>query len=259
MGRNRKAKRRKLASRPGGGREQSQLDPRLVAARVIGGAESLPDATWAVVVSPLLMKDGRELRWYPPQPVAFSLVEATRYRDRGVKERVAVMSQLTRREDGGWAPGNPRRTIDCLSDLQVAVLYAFTAIESLANHSIDQLDDEVTIDVEFKKGVVTQVPKADMVRRLNLDEKLSRVVPMLEDGANIKGTHAWERYRHLKDLRDDLLHVKERGYSPDPKEPTAYDRLLLGDGDECVSDAVAVVVGARPTFLPDFVLRVVNS
>lgn len=61
---------------------------------------------------------------------------------------------------------------------------------------------------------------------------------------------------HLKRLRDDLLHVKERGYSPDPEERTAYDRLMLGDGDDCVEDALAVVRAARPDFLPEHVLAV---
>jgi hypothetical protein len=146
-----------------------------------------------------------------------------------------------------------------VSDLHVAVTYAFTAIESLANHSIDQLGETATIDVEFRKGVVTSVPKDEMVRRLNLDEKLSRAVPLLDDGKNIKGTPSWERYLHLKLLRDGLAHVKERGYSPDPETPTAYDRLMLGGGDTCVEDALAVISGARPTFLPEFVLQAVAS
>jgi hypothetical protein len=199
------------------------------------------------------MTDGRELRWYAPQPVAFALLEAKRYRDRGVKAREAIVGALMVRQDGAWAPKDPSQAIDCISDLHIAVMYAFTAVESLANHSIDQLDDAASMEIEFRKGVVTSVSKSNMVRRLNLDEKLSLVVPLLPDGAQIKGTHAWERYLDLKKLRDGLVHVKERGYSPDPQEKTAYDRLMVGDGDDCVGDAVAVVVGARPAFLPDLV------
>jgi hypothetical protein len=227
-------------------------DPRLVATRVTTGG-------WVLSVSPARMKDGRELGWYPPQPVALGLLEAKRYRDRGVKEREAIMSELEPREDGrwGWPPAKAPQVIDFVSDLQVAVLYAFTAIESLANHSIDQLDDAATIEVTTAKGEARQLPKAEMVRRLSISEKLSRVVPMLDDGVNIKGTAPWERYRHLKQLRDELVHVKERGYSPNPEELTAYDRLLLGQGDGCVEDAIAVVVGARPSFLPDWVLKAV--
>ena len=34
-------------------------------------------------------------------------------------------------------PTNSSAALDCLSDLNGAVLHAFTAIESLANHTID--------------------------------------------------------------------------------------------------------------------------
>jgi hypothetical protein len=166
------------------------------------------------------------------------------------------VAKLSLRDDGrwGWPPKNATRVLDCVSDLVVAVLYAFAAVESLANHSIDQLDETGVINIEFKKSEPTHVLKADMVRRLNLEEKLTRAVPLLPDGANIKGTRPWERYLHLKRLRDELVHVKERGYSSDPDEPTAYDRLLLGHGDDCVEDALSVVAGARPTFLPGHVV-----
>src|SRR5947208_16646067 len=47
-------------------------DPRLVATRVTSGG-------WLLHISPATMRDGRQLRWYPPQPVAFALIEAKRY------------------------------------------------------------------------------------------------------------------------------------------------------------------------------------
>lgn len=92
-------------------------DPRLVATRVTTGG-------WVLSVSPARMEDGRELGWYPPQPVALGLLEAKRYRDRGVKEREAIMSELEPREDGrwGWPPAKAPQVIDFVSDLQVAVL-----------------------------------------------------------------------------------------------------------------------------------------
>lgn len=134
------------------------------------------------------------------------------------------------------------------------MLFAFTAIESLANHSIDQLDDSTTVTIERQgreEGI--EIAKPDLVRRMNIEEKLTRVVPMLPDGSEFKGTEPWQRFVHLKRLRDDLLHVKQRGYSPDPDERTAYDQLLLGAGDQCADDAFAVVNAARPRFLPEHV------
>lgn len=51
----------------------------------------------------------------------------------------------------------------------------------------------------------------------------------------------------------ELLHVKERGLDADPKKRTAYDRLLVGEADQCVEDAVAVVEGIWPGWLPPHV------
>ncbi len=98
-----------------------------------------------------------------------------------------------------------------------------------------------------------QVAKADLVIQLGIDDKLKRVVPLLDQGAAVAGTATWERYRVLKFLRDELLHVKQRGYDPDPRIRTAYDRLIVGEGDGCVEDARAVVEGVFPGFLPDHV------
>jgi hypothetical protein len=63
------------------------------------------------------------------------------------------------------------------------VLYAFTAVDSLASHSIDQLDDLAPIDVEFRSGEVTAVPKERRGQAFEHRREVSRVVPMLEDGA----------------------------------------------------------------------------
>jgi hypothetical protein len=95
--------------------------------------------------------------------------------------------------------------------------------------------------------------------RLGISEKLDRAVPLHEAGGSPKGSAAWEKYVHLKRLRDDLVHVKARGYSSDPHEPSAYSKLLLGAGDECVEGAVALVEAARPGFLDERAVAVLNS
>jgi hypothetical protein len=123
--------------------EPFTVDPRLVTTRVTSGG-------WLLHISPATMRDGRQLRWYPPQPVAFALIEAKRYRDRGVTERAAITGGLVHRDDDARAPEHVGRALDCVSDLRVAMTYAFTAIESLANHAIDQLADTATIEVEFR-------------------------------------------------------------------------------------------------------------
>lgn len=239
-------------------RPERQQDPRLVAtpAAAVDGQPVAPD-TWIVAVSPVRMDDGRMLNWHPPQSVAFNLVEAKRHCDRSVSRRRSILGNLHARANDSYGPSNSQALLDCVADLVAAVLFAFTAIESVANHSVDELPEDATVIVERGKRRV-EIAKPEMVRRLSVTEKLTLVVPMLPDGAAFKGTHPWERYVYLRGLRDDLVHVDQRGYSPDPDVRTAYDRVVLGDADSCADDALAIVLAARPTFLQDHVMRALS-
>lgn len=257
--RNRDKKPKQKAGRPSKERPERQQDPRLRAVMVgaIDG-QPLPPGHWAVAVEPVLMDDGRELQWLPPVPVAFSLVEAKRLSDRGVPRRKSVVGNLRRRDNGTYGPTNPQRALDVVADLWSAVLHSAAAIESIANESIDQLPDDAVVEIG-KKDRTEQITKPDMVRRLNLAEKLSKAIPMLDTGEQIKGTHAWEQYLRIVDIRDALVHVKDRGIDTDPEIRTAYDRLLLGEADTCAKDSFDVVQAARPGFLPGHVVTYLSS
>ena len=121
--------------------------------------------------------------------------------------------------------------IDCLSDLVGAVLHAFTAIESLANHSIDQLPDDATVDIE-RQGETVTVAKGDMVRRLSITESRG-------SGSSISSASA-----------TTSCTSRSAGTRPTP-DPSVYGKLLLGAGDDCVEEATSLVQAARPIFLPD--------
>ena len=198
------------------------------------------------------MKNGSVLMWHPPMPVAFNLIEADRHRARGVNARAKVMNSLQQRdEENTYGPSATARTvIDCIFDLQTAVLCSFLAIESLANHAIETLPTGTTLSYKNKT-----YDKGQMVRWLGTDDKLKRVFRLLDGGEQIAGTNTWGRYLALKDLRDELVHIKERGLRTDADDPSAYDRLMLGEADSCVEDAVAVVEGAWPGFLPPHVRK----
>lgn len=133
-----------------------------------------------------MLRDGRRLAWHPPQPVVFNLIEAKRHRDPGVRQRRAIFGNLIARSDGSHGPANSHAALDCLSDLVAGVLFAFTAVESLANHVIEMLPDDTVVTV--RKG--REVPWQDLVG-LGIDEKLKRVVPLLDEGATVAGTAAW--------------------------------------------------------------------
>jgi hypothetical protein len=260
VARRRRRRERRRALNPG-----RQQDARLVAARALAAnGVAYPAETWILAVSPVRMDDNRVLMWHPPQAVAFGLVDAKTYRDRGSKQRRSLMSQIRVRRDGNPGFPNPSAVIDCVRDLQSAVLYAFTAIESFANHVVDMLEDEAEADLKAgaeprmyeRKGEA--MPWSEVVR-LSMDEKLKKVLPMKKECAHVAGdAEVWGRYRALKFLRDELVHVKERGYDPDPNTRTAYDRLIMGEGDMCVEDARTLIDRCWPGWLPDRVAAVLD-
>lgn len=208
------------------------------------------EETWVYAISPARMSDGKILYWHPPMPIAFNLVEAERFRQSGVKARKKIMSALKPRpKDEAWAPtANSRTVIDCIFALQTAVLCSFLAIESLANHAIETMPAGTTIT---RKGKTYD--RGGMVRWFSTDDKYKRFLPMLDGGQRIAATTTWDRYLRLRDLRDELVHIKERGLRTAADDPSAYDRLMLGEADKCVDDAIAVIEGAWPGFLPSHV------
>jgi hypothetical protein len=170
-----------------------------VIATAIDG-EPLTGEHWVVGVSPARMADGRVMMWHPPHPIAFNLLEAQRFAERGARKRVNIVSKLARREGGTYGPANDHAALDCLCDLDVAVLFAYTAIESLANHAIDMLPDDATIKAKGKT-----LAKDDLIW-LATEEKLKRVLPELEHGQAIAGdAHLWRRFQRLRSLRHDLF------------------------------------------------------
>jgi hypothetical protein len=75
------------------------------------------------------------------------------------------------------------------------------------------------------------------------DEAYSRFGPekrtAYREGWRPIARHAalWRKFTELKELRDELVHLKERGYSPDPAAPSAYSRVMRGDATNAPDDA----------------------
>ncbi len=137
----------------------------------------------------------------PRQAVAFNLIEAKRFRDAGEAARRAALADLEPRgAEGEWQPADPSLVLNALSDLSAAVLFSFASIEALANHTIDQLHDDATY--EDSRGRTRT--KAEMVRRLSIEEKLRGAVLLLTKQPRLdKGREPWQSFARLKDMRDD--------------------------------------------------------
>ena len=90
-----------------------------------------------------------------------------------------------------------------------------------------------------------------MERGLNLAEKVTLVGPMLTGGRSIKGTKAWEAYRRVVSVRNELMHAKSEAQA-DPDDPGPFGLLMRGDGSRSPEDAAAVIHAVEPDWIPEY-------
>jgi hypothetical protein len=232
--------------------EQMRLDPRLRNDRVVHvpGQPRRRVGDELQVLSRVELPDGRIVWYAAPQIGAFNLVEAKRLRDDAERRRQAILESLeTRPTPGEYKPADAGEVLDVLSALAVAVTFAFMAVESLANEVIERLPE----DAKWTGRREEELDRAGMVRWLSITEKLQKVIPHLTDVKALpRGEPAWQRFKALKDLRDDLVHAKNRG-AHSPGDTPAYGRLLAGEAASCVEDAFAVCDSIAPGYFPGHV------
>jgi hypothetical protein len=178
-------------------------------------------------VQPVRTDAGEIVCFAAPFAWVLSLDLATTLLDRGERaRRRAWRGPLSAIDVPNLGPGkaaeDEKATNDALAYLSAAVFLAFAAIEAYANEKIEALD----AGAEVKAGR-NVVKRDDMARELSIEDKLKRAVP-LATGRHVAGDSAlWDKFTTLKALRDELVHLKERGYSP--------------DAESCVDDAVEVI------------------
>jgi hypothetical protein len=239
-------------------------DPRLHAIEIAQRFDSpwsnlsYPRGSWAVITSSVRLNDGRIVGFHSPQVVSFNLLESNRHLLRAERLRKAVLSQTKAASDGSTTPTNSKLLLDALASAANAVFLAFSAIEGIANESIDELPDEASITVE-RKGLHVVHDKESMIRWLSVSQKLDLVVPMVTGEPSIKGSHAWGDFVHLRRLRDALVHLRPPERPPDPDKPNAYGQLLRGDGSDCTIKALHVVDAARPGWVEQAVRKAVTE
>ncbi len=197
--------------------------------------------------------DGRLI--YLPATIAgrFNLLTARTLLERGEAARRAALAEVYATESGSLRLSQPTLMFDAYGDLIAAVLLAFAGIEAYANEAIERLPDEYVLRIT-RRGGEQEIEKNELARRLSISEKLDRVGPVVASRRSIRGTKRWDEFKRLKDLRDSLVHLKRRGYSPDPEEPSEFAQLARGNATESVATAARVIEAAEPGWIPSDVL-----
>jgi hypothetical protein len=250
--------RRRLQERGASSQAQHVPDPRIISAQLAadfaGPAGISHEAgAWMQVISPLRFGDGRTAMFPGALVTSLYLHQArTHALEAEAERRRWIASLVPDDRDPGLHRVPVEQDATALNAIALyasAVQLAFAALEAFANDQCSA-DDAPEFVVLTRQNEELRIERESFARRLSTSEKLSVVVPLMPGGVAIKGTAVWERFVHLRRLRDDLVHVKNKGYSSDPAAPSALGRLLRGDGNECVHDAVAVMQASVPGWLP---------
>jgi hypothetical protein len=136
-------------------------------------------------------------------------------------------------ETGIW-PENHKPLLDFCEQFAAHVVFAFTALESVANEVIA---NEVrakgytyTTTRSTKKGKpgekVTYSGEA-LERHVALNEKLAEVLPDALGVRSPKGLALWRDYKSLKEWRDRIIHLKSADRQPrGPEIPSIWGDML---------------------------------
>jgi len=241
------------ARRRGEAQAQEVPDARstFASATAVGGVP-VTEETFLVIIEPVRLPSGEELWFQSPHIEPFYLLEAKKLRDEAEPLRVQSTTKTLRTPEGGLRPVRPGAAFDALRGLAMTAIFSAAAIEAYANDAIRRLPDDATIEiktrVDGKRTTVTR-DKAGM-DWLPIGEKLTRVVPMLTGRESIKGTTAWQAFRRINRLRNDLVHIKPEPRN-DPDKPSPFGRLMLGEASKAPEDAAKVIEALEPGWIPE--------
>lgn len=121
---------------------------------------------------------------------------------------------------GRW-PEDHTSLFDYLQEFAAEVIFSFTALEAFANECIPA---GFSYDLKNAKSEATTITGSEIERRVSLDEKLKCVLPAAHNIPNPAGTKAWQGFRHLKQVRDRLVHLK----TVDRKASGPEDQTIWG-------------------------------
>ncbi len=96
---------------------------------------------------------------------------------------------------------------DLLQKRMIAIVFAYTALESFANESIP---DHFIFRRQRDDKRCTEEYTKEQTEILSLDIKLHEVLPTIFNLRSPKGGTIWHRYIFLKKLRDRIIHMKSK-------------------------------------------------
>lgn len=108
-----------------------------------------------------------------------------------------------------WPPSGTSdpsmQVYDYLEQIITAITFAYTALETFANQEIPK---NYVYEEKLKSGLLIPRDKEWIERYLNLNVKLSIILPEVLGKPMPKGTTLWNRFKNLEKLRNRIIHLK---------------------------------------------------
>jgi hypothetical protein len=215
------------------------------------GGVPVDEETVVVVIEPIRLPSEEDLWIQSPHIVPFYLLSAKALRDEAEPKRLESITETVRTPDATLRPAKSDVAFDALRGLAMTAILSAGAIEAYANDVIDGLPEDAMVELPKRlagKTVAVMHSKAEL-DWLRIEEKLARVLPALSGRKSIKGTQAWQDFRRINRLRNDLLHVR-RLILNDPAKPGPFGKLMLGEASTAPEDAAAIIEALNPGWIP---------
>lgn len=127
---------------------------------------------------------------------------------------------------------------DLFENCMISATFAFLAIESEANNLIRRLV-KGSFSYRKKKKEFTYT-KEELERAASTEDKLWLVLPRITNKADIKGTELWQNFKLLKEVRDEIVHIKSDSL-PGVEIDTIWNTLYATDPHSYVKTALGVL------------------
>lgn len=101
---------------------------------------------------------------------------------------------------------NSKYTYDFIEQLQMCIVFGYTALEAFSNLSIPENYEYKNI--QNNKGITEIYDKDAIERWLPLSTKISEILVDIYETKKIKGLNIWTQYLEFEKLRNEIVHQK---------------------------------------------------
>jgi len=141
--------------------------------------------------------------------------------------------------EGTIRPKEDTLFFDLVQMRMIAIVFAYTALESFANESIP---DHFIFRSKRRDKKCTEEYTKEQAERLSLETKLYELLPEIFKLPSPKGNAIGHRYKSLEKLRDRIIHMKSKDRrSSLPGEENVWKELLVKSSPNVAIEAKEII------------------